>query len=114
MSSAVKLPVTGLVHKYVPPTPVTSGSEAGHPTLGYGIVAGFLTGSFLMLAVPKSPDDASTVMPAAWAATNASRRFSSDRKLANDSSAAPKLCEITAEAVADAGVRRQVGDVVTY
>src|SRR5438445_1982235 len=88
-------PVVGLVHRYVPPTAVTSGSEAGQITVGNGIVAGFLTGSFWMLAVPKSPDDASTVMPAACAALNASRRFTSDWKLPNDSSAAPKLCEIT-------------------
>src|SRR4051794_34209000 len=35
----------GSVHRYVPPTPVTSGSEAGQPTDGNGIVRGFLTGS---------------------------------------------------------------------
>jgi hypothetical protein len=30
------VPVTGSVHRYVPPTAVTRGSEAGHPTVGNG------------------------------------------------------------------------------
>src|SRR5438309_8271969 len=36
-------PVLAFVHSYVPPTPVTSGSDAGHSTLGKGINVGFFT-----------------------------------------------------------------------
>jgi hypothetical protein len=54
-------PVFGFVHRYVPPTPVTNGSEAGHQTAGKGNTVGFLTGSFDNAADPKSPDAASMV-----------------------------------------------------
>src|SRR5690348_5671842 len=54
-------PVSAFVHSYVPPTPVTSGSDAGHCTVGKGISVGFFTGVFRMLAVPESPDEAKTV-----------------------------------------------------
>src|SRR3954453_20580149 len=84
------------VHRYVPPTPVTSGSEAGHPTVGVGIVEPPLpTGAFLSLAEPPSPEEASTVTPFAAAALKASRRFSSDCLEPNASSAEPKLWEMT-------------------
>ena len=42
----------------MPPTPVTSGSEAGNSAFGVANP----------LVAPKSPADASTVIPAAWAA----------------------------------------------
>src|SRR5262245_1247109 len=52
----------GSVHSAVPPTPVTSGSEAGHPTVCPGIVEPPLpTGDLRALALPLSPDDARTV-----------------------------------------------------
>ena len=53
----------GLVQRYVPPTPVTSGSDAGHPTVGNGIGRAALAHRRLacVLAVPPSPDEASTV-----------------------------------------------------
>ena len=89
------VPVTGSVQRYVPPTPVTSGSEAGHSTVGNGIVAGFFTGVKDELAVPLSPEDPSTVTPLFAAEMNACRRFSSDCVLAKVSSAAAKLCEMT-------------------
>src|SRR5207244_3212307 len=45
----------GLVQRYVPPTPVTSGSEAGHSTVGYGIrLPPCPTGDLLAFAVPPS------------------------------------------------------------
>src|SRR3954451_11009987 len=76
--------------------PVTSGSEAGHPTVGPGIVEPPLpTGVFLSLALPPSPEDASTVTPLTDAALKASRRFSSDCLEPNASSAEPKLWEMT-------------------
>src|SRR6266704_4195145 len=54
-------PVTAFVHRYVPPTPVTSGSDAGHPTVGNGIVEPpFPTGVLRSLAEPPSPDDPRT------------------------------------------------------
>src|SRR5205807_10170583 len=34
-------PVVAFAHSYVPPTPVTSGSDAGHSTVGKGITVGF-------------------------------------------------------------------------
>src|SRR5205823_5414253 len=81
--------------RYVQPRPVTSGSEAGHSTVGNGNVPGFLTGVKVVLAVPLSPELPSTVTPFAAAETNAWRRFSSDCVLPKVSSAAAKLCEIT-------------------
>src|SRR5882757_476928 len=85
------------VHRYVPPIPVTSGSEAGHPTVGYGITEPPLpTGLFLPFSVPPSPEAARTVTPFWAACVNAYRRLSRDCVLANDSSAAPKLIDITA------------------
>src|SRR5438034_177551 len=51
----------------VPPTPVTSGSLAGHSTVGNGKGVGFLTGVFLTFALPPSPDEPSTVTPLAAA-----------------------------------------------
>jgi len=59
------------------------------------MVAGFGTGVFPGLAVPKSPELASTVMPFAAAEMNACRRFSSDWVLLKASSVVPKLCEMT-------------------
>src|SRR3989454_5556249 len=64
-------PVVGSVHRYVPPTPVTRGSEAGHHTPGNGKIFGLGTGSLESSADPKSPEDPSTVMPAASASLNA-------------------------------------------
>jgi hypothetical protein len=65
-------PAVGLVHRYVPPTPVTSGSDAGHSTVGSGMrLPPFPTGDFFALAVPPSPDDPSTVTPFAAAFLNA-------------------------------------------
>jgi hypothetical protein len=62
----------GSVQRYVPPTPVTSGSEAGHSTVGYGIsLPPVATGDFIVLALPPSPDDPSTVTPLAAACWNA-------------------------------------------
>src|SRR6266700_6853455 len=88
-------PVTAFVHRYVPPTPVTSGSDAGHPTVGNGNVFGWSTGVLELFADPPSPELASTVTPFVAAETNACRRFCRDWVLANASSADPKLCEIT-------------------
>src|SRR5579859_2066406 len=88
-------PVTGLVHRYVPPTAVTSGSEAGQLTVGKGTVDGFGTGVFFELAEPPSPELASTVTPSAAAEMNACRRFSSDWVPPKASSVVPKLCEMT-------------------
>jgi hypothetical protein len=59
------------VQRYVPPTAVTSGSEAGQITLWYGITAGFLTGSLYVFVVPPSPDDANTVTLCACASMKA-------------------------------------------
>ncbi len=85
-----------LVHRYVPPTPVTSGSDAGHCTVGNGISdPPACTGVFSMLAVPLSPDDPSTVTPFCAAETNAWRRFCNDCALPNASSAEANDCEIT-------------------
>src|SRR2546428_6800964 len=64
-------PVFGSVHRYVPPTPVTSGSDAGHHTAGKGNIVGFLIGTFVVAADPKSPEAASMVTPCALAASNA-------------------------------------------
>ena len=84
------------MHRYVPPTPVTSGSDPGHETVGNGMrLPPFAVGCFVPLAVPPSPDEASTVTPFAAAFLNAKRRFSSDWELLNASSAEPKLCEMT-------------------
>src|SRR5947207_3501159 len=86
----------GSVHSDVPPTPVTSGSEAGHTTVGVGIGEPPLpTGDLRSLAVPVSPEEPSTVTPLAAAALKAKRRPSSDCGLPNASSAEAKLCEIT-------------------
>ena len=74
---------------------MTSGSEAGHSTVGNGIVFGFLTGCFNTLAVPASPEAPSTVTPFAAAEMNACHRFNSAWVLPNDSSAAARLWEIT-------------------
>src|SRR5215510_14846879 len=69
------VPVAGSVHRKVPPTAVTYGSEAGQPTVGNGIVLGFLMGVLYGLAEPPSPELASTVMPLSLAEMNACRRF---------------------------------------
>src|SRR6266545_5375534 len=89
------VPVRASVHRYVPPTPVTSGSDAGHSTVGNGNVVGFGTGVNELFADPPSPELPSTVTPFAAAETNAWRRLSSDWVLAKASSAEAKLCEIT-------------------
>src|SRR5207244_5955101 len=97
MLSTVRVVVLfGSVHSDVPPTPVTSGSEPGHPTVVPGMgEPPFPTGDLRSLRVPVSPDEASTVTPLAAAAWNAYRSFNSDWGLLNASSADPKLCEIT-------------------
>src|SRR4029077_7391117 len=81
------VPVVGSVQRYVPPTPVTSGSEAGHSTVGNGIrsLFGLLPTRLCLVpfAVPPSPDDPSTVTPFVDACTNAPRRFRSDFVLLN-------------------------------
>src|SRR3954452_17726295 len=62
-------PAVGSVHRYVPPTRVTSGSDAGHSTVGSSIVEPpWPTGVFLELAEPPSPDEPRTVTPFAAAA----------------------------------------------
>jgi len=46
----------GSVHRYVPPTPVTSGSDAGHSTAGCGIsLPPAATGDFVKFVEPSSP-----------------------------------------------------------
>jgi len=79
----------------VPPTPVTSGSDAGHSTLGNGINLGFFTGVKYGLAVPPSPELPNTVTPLAAAEMNACRRFIRDCVLEKVSSAAAKLWLMT-------------------
>src|SRR3989449_11103517 len=64
-------PVFGSVHRYVPPTPVTSGADAGHHTIGKGNSDGFLIGTFVVAADPKSPEARSLGTPGALAASNA-------------------------------------------
>jgi hypothetical protein len=86
----------GSVQSDVPPTPVTSGSEPGHETVGPAIVEPpWPTGVLRSLAVPVSPEEASTVTPLTLADLKAWRRLSSDWALPNASSAEPKLCEMT-------------------
>ena len=46
---------------------MTSGSLAGHSTVGNGKGVGFLTGVFLTFALPPSPEEPSTVTPLAAA-----------------------------------------------
>jgi hypothetical protein len=56
------------VQRYVPPTPVTSGSEAGHSTAGCGIRdPPEATGDFVKFVEPSSPDEPRTVTPFAAA-----------------------------------------------
>ena len=64
-------------------------------TVGNGKVDGFFTGVLPGLAVPPSPELASTVTPFAAAEMNACRRFSSDWVLPKASSVVPKLCVMT-------------------
>src|SRR5256886_14697704 len=64
-------PVFGSVHRYVPPTPVTSGSDAGHHTAGKGNIVGVLIGTFVVAAGPESPEAPSKVSPFAPAASYA-------------------------------------------
>src|SRR5579859_2791745 len=94
-AESTPLPVTGSVHRYVPPTAVTNGSEAGQITVGNGKVTGFLVGDLPTFAVPPSPELANTVTPFAAASTNACLRFRRDCELPNACSVAPKLCVIT-------------------
>ena len=54
-------------------------------------MVGFFTGVFCELAVPPSPELASTVTPFAAAEMNACRRFSSDCLLPKPSSTAPVI-----------------------
>src|SRR4051794_24161552 len=44
-AESTPVPVSGVVQRYVPPTPTTSGSDAGHSTDGNGITFGSFTGS---------------------------------------------------------------------
>src|SRR5215469_423041 len=92
---SILVPVSGFVHRYVPPTAVTSGSDAGQMTVGNGTVVGFFVGVLIALAVPSSPELARTVTPLAAAETKACRRFKSDCVLLKPSSVAPKLCVMT-------------------
>src|SRR6266702_1936334 len=89
------VPVTASVHRYVPPTPVTSGSDAGQYTPGPGSRVGLFGGDFRNSAVPSSPEEPSTVTPAACASLNAKRRLSRDCVLPKARSPEAKLCEIT-------------------
>jgi hypothetical protein len=58
----------GSVHRYVPPTLVTSGSDAGQLTVGCSMnEPPGDTGVFFSSGVPSSPDDANTVTPFAYA-----------------------------------------------
>src|SRR4051812_29632410 len=87
---------SALVQSDVPPTAVTSGSDAGQPTVApLSVVPPLPTGVFLSLADPESPVEATIVTPLASASLNASRRFSSDCLLPNAPSAVPKDCEMT-------------------
>src|SRR5256885_3704764 len=74
------VPVTAFVQRYVPPTAVTSGSEPGQITLGYGMIAGFFTGSFMLLVVPPSPLEAKTVTLLARAFSNVVRSCCSEAR----------------------------------
>src|SRR5207245_702651 len=88
--------LVGSVHRYVPPTPVTSGSLAGHSTVGTGMVDPPLpTGVLRAFAEPPSPDDPRTVTPFCAAEMKAWRRFCSDAELPKASTAEAKLCETT-------------------
>jgi hypothetical protein len=87
----------GSWQRLVPPTLVTSGSEAGQPTFGVWNTSAPAPvkpclGKFVL---PKSPDDASTVTLLSFASWNASRRLSNDCGLPKASSDEPKLCEMT-------------------
>src|SRR5260370_35694780 len=64
----------GAVQRYVPPTPVTSGSLAGHSTVGKGMVGKILGGCFCELAVPPSPEEPNPVRPSARAAIQSCAR----------------------------------------
>ncbi|MFJ9840280.1 hypothetical protein ACIRYZ_07400 [Kitasatospora sp. NPDC101155] len=95
--STVRPPVAlGSVHRYVPPTPVTSGSDAGHSTDGYGrVVPPDFTGVFSEPAVPLSPEEPITVTPLRAADLKACRRGSIDWGLPNAPSAEAEDCEMT-------------------
>src|SRR5260370_42362892 len=95
LSATRDVVVFGSVQRCVPPTDVTSGSEVGQITDGYGMTAGFFTGCFMVLVEPPSPEEASTVTPFCDAQMNAWRRFNSDCALPNAPSPGPKLCELT-------------------
>ena len=80
------------MHRFVPPTAVTSGSEAGQPTSGVGRrLPPEETGVFVYPVLPLSPELARNVIPALVPEMKACRRFSRDCVEANDPSAAPKL-----------------------
>src|SRR5437763_17097286 len=81
------VPVVASMHRRVPLTAVTRGSEAGHSTLGYGISRGRLMRSFTLLLVPPCRADASTVMWLACDSTSARRRLDSDAAPAKASTA---------------------------
>src|SRR6267142_782266 len=90
------VPVTAFVQRYVPPTAVTSGSEPGQMTLGYGMSRESLTGTFMPLVVPPSPLEARTVTLFARAFSNVVRScFREARPLLNAPSPDPKLWLIT-------------------
>src|SRR5215510_13293550 len=66
------VPVGPSVQRYVPPTPVTNGSEAGHHTAGKGSsVPPLPTGDLMTPVDPSSPEEARTVTFAARASVNA-------------------------------------------
>src|SRR5438094_5162149 len=89
-------PVTAFVQRYVPPTVVTSGSDAGQLTLGYGMIREFFTGTFMLLVVPPSPLEANTVTFAARAFSNVVRSCLSEASPSlNAPSPEPKLWLIT-------------------
>src|SRR5581483_8848917 len=72
--STVRVDVfAGSWQRYVPPTPVTSGSEPGQPTFGNWSTSAPLPvmPCLFRFVLPKSPDEASTVTPASFASSNA-------------------------------------------
>src|SRR5712692_3167633 len=86
----------GSVHRFVPPTLVTSGSLAGHQTAGLGrSEPPAATGVLIKPAEPKSPELPRTVTPFSAAEMKACLNCKSDVELPNASSVEAKLCEMT-------------------
>src|SRR3954454_18652671 len=86
------LPVVTSVHRLVPPTPVTNGSDEGQPTSGVGSSLPPLpTGCLGEPVLPSSPELARKVIPCCVPEMKACRRFWSEALDPKDPSAAPKL-----------------------